>query len=315
MARKLPPPTWERPRNPAPQPEPKAPKEPRPQAFFSYGLFAFALVFGLVLSLGLSWTLGPLPARNLEPFQLRQTDRNHFMMAIALEYGHRGDLRLALDKLVALRPLGDPLQALADAACQLASSDYINSESGVRALRIAARLYKAQGRGGCAEALLPVQVRTEQAEAVSDLGASPPSPTPPPSKTPLMRASRATATLRAVATSVPQRSFSPLPASTFCDTDKPAVIEVRIVDYLGRGIPGKRIRARWGDEENVFLSGLKPERGSGYADFQMDEGTAYAIDMPGAADALRTDLITGRCYTESGRESLKSFRVTFRADS
>ena len=106
-----------------------------------------------------------------------------------------------------------------------------------------------------------------------------------------------------------------MPASTFCDTADRALIEVKIVDYLGRGIPGQRIRVRWGDEENVFLSGLKPERGTGYADFQMDEGISYSIDMPGASDPLRADLTTGRCYTENGRESLKSFRVTFRSDS
>ncbi|MDE2952123.1 MAG: hypothetical protein OXT68_15335 [Chloroflexota bacterium] len=313
MGRKLPPPAWVRPQPPPPQRQPEEPR--RPQSFFSYGLFAFALVAGLVLGLGLSWALGPLPQRNTEPFQLREEDHKHYMIAIALEYGHRGDLHRALEKLVSLRPLGDPLQALADAACELASSDYINSESGVEALRMAARMYTAQGRSGCAEALLPAEDLPDEPAADPDPAAPLPSPTPPPTKTPSRRASRATATLRAAATSVPQRTFSPLPASTFCDTAHRAVIEVRIVDYLGRGIPGQRIRLRWGDEENVFLSGLKPERGSGYADFQMNEGISYSIDMPGASEALRADLITGRCYTESGRESLKSFRVTFRADS
>lgn len=312
MGRELPPPAWIPPQPPTPQ---KEPEEPPPQSFFSYGFFSFALVLGLLLGLGLSWALGPLPERNTEPFQLEQEDRNHYLIAIALEYEHSGDLHRALEKLIALRPPGDPLQALADAACQLARGDYISNASGVKALRMAARMYTAQGRGGCAEPLLPAEDLPDKPAAASDPAAPPPSPTPPPTKTPSRRASRATATLRAVATSIPQRTFSPLPASTFCDTADRAVIEVEIVDYLGRGIPGQRIRVRWGDEENVFLSGLKPERGTGYADFQMDEGISYSIDMPGASDALRADLITGRCYTESGRESLKSFRVAFRADS
>lgn len=312
MGRNLPPPAWVRPQPPLPQSEPEKPLRP---SFLPYGLFSLALVVGLVLGLGASWALGPLPERNTEPFQLGEGDRNHYMIAIALEYQHSGDLHRALEKLVALRPLGDPLQALADAACELASSDYINSASGAGALRMAARMYMAQGRSGCAESLLPAEDLPDEPAAASDPAAPPPSPTPPPTKTPSRRASIATATLRAVATSVPQRTFSPLPASTFCDSTDRALIEVKIVDYLGRGIPGQRIRVRWGDEENVFLSGLKPERGRGYGDFQMDEGISYAIDMPGASEALRADLVTGRCYTESGRESLKSFRVTFRADS
>ena len=312
MGRKLPPPAWIRPRPPQPQRELE---EPRPLSFLPYGLFAFALVVGLVSGLGASWALGPLPERNTEPYQLKEEERNHYMIAIALEYAHGGDLHRAWEKLVALRPLGDPLQALADAACQLAMSDYLGSESGEKALRVAARMYTAQGRSGCAEPLLPAEDPPQQPVAAPVTAVLLPSPSPPPTKTPSRRAGRATATLRAVATAVPHRTFLPLPASTFCDTAHPALIEVKIVDYLGRGIPGQRIRVRWGDEENVFLSGLKPERGTGYADFQMDEGTSYSIDMPGASDALRADLVTGRCYTESGRESLKSFRVTFRADS
>lgn len=312
MARQLPPPAGMPPRPPLLQNQPEA---PRSHSLFPYWLFAFALVVGLLFGLVASWTLGPLPERNTEPFQLQQEDRNHFLIAIALDYEHRGDLHRALEKVVALRPLGDPLQAIADAACELAQGDYLNSESGVKALRMAARMYTAQGRGGCADTLLPVEVLPDKPAAAPDPAAPLPSPTPPPTKTPSRRAARATATLRAVATTVPQRTFSPLPASTFCDSDDQAVIEVKIVDFLGRGIPGQRIRVRWGDEDNVFLSGLKPERGTGYADFQMDEGISYSIDMPGASDPLRADLITGRCYTESGRESLKSFRVTFRADS
>lgn len=295
---------------------PNEAKDPRPQSAISYALFALALLAGLIMSLSLAWALGPLPERNTEPYQLRDEARQHYMMAIALEYGHRGDLHLALEKLVALRLPGDPLQALAEAACQLASGDYLRAESGIKALQVAARLYGAQGRSGCADALLPAADPVDQAGALAQQpSAPPPSPSPPATKTPSRRASSATATLRAVATTAPRRAFRPLPASTFCDLADRAVIEVRIVDYLGRGIPGQRIRVRWGDQENILLSGLKPERGSGFADFQMTQGISYSIDMPGAAEALRAELVTGLCYTEAGKESLKSFRVSFRADS
>ena len=176
MGRELPPPAWISPRPTPPQSEPE---EPRSQSLLSYWLFSFALVVGLVLGLGASWTLGPLPERNTEPFQLKDEDRNHYLIAIALEYEHTGDLHRALDKLVALRPLGDPLQALADAACELAKGEYLGSETGVRALRMAARMYTAQGRSGCAEALLPAEDPPDKPAAAPDPAAPPPSPRHP----------------------------------------------------------------------------------------------------------------------------------------
>ena len=271
-------------------------------------------MIGLVVGLGISWALGPPRQRNTEPFQLDEEDRNHYMIAIALEFQHSGDLHRALDKLVTLRPLVDPLQALADAACELANSDYSKSESGVKGIAHGGAHVPRAGTQRLYRTI--VASRRSREQTGSSIGPAAPqrSPTAPPTKTPSRRVSRATATLRVVATSVPQRTFSPLTASTYCDSNDPAVIEINIVDYLGRGIPGQRIRVRWGDEENIFLSGLKPERGAGFADFQMDEGVSYSIDMPGASDALRADLITGRCFTASGRESLKSFRVAFRED-
>ncbi len=302
-------------RPPLPAP-PLADQPAKPSAsFVSVWLIALGLIAGLLLGLALSWALGPPPERNTEPHQLRDEHRNHYLVAIALEYQHSGDLHAALRKLIALRPGQDPLQELADAACALAGEGYLNSESGLRGLQAAAQLYRAQGRSGCADVLLPDEDASATVEATEAPLADATAPPALPTKTPLSRPPQPTATLRVVATALPQRQFAPLPARTFCDPDLPALMEVYTVDYLGRGIPGQMLRVRWSNGENSFISGLKPERGDGYADFQMEEGIGYIIDMPGASAALGAELSTGACFAPNGSQSLKSWRVTFRSDT
>ena len=282
----------------------------RAPGYFSYSLFAISLITGIALGLSLTRMHGPLRQGNAEPWQLNAEDRRHYAIAIALEYGHSGDLPTALNKLIALRPSQDPLDALAEAACALGGSGYLGSESGITAVRSAVALYASQGRSGCAERLLPLHTN-DNAPAVADDGVSKAEiARPQPTKPPLLAGDAEPRRQRVAPTLVPLRRFEARAARSFCDTAKPALIELRVVDYLGRGIPGQRIRVRFGDQEDVFLSGLKVDRGDSYADFQMEEGINYAIDMPGAADALAASLSTGACYS-GNRRTLKSWRVTF----
>lgn len=290
---------------------PRSPAASRKRApgYFSYSLFALSLVAGIALGLALTRLHGPLQRGKAEPWQLHVEDRQHYMIAIALEYAHTGDLPGALNKLIALRPPQDPLSALAEAACALGSSGYLRNQSGIRALRRAADLYSSQGREGCAEQLLPLQatentpaIAIEKAEAA---GLATPLPTKPP-----LPDEPAAPLQRPPPTKPPQRSFEARAARSFCDAQFPAIIEAHVVDYLGRGIPGQRVRVRWGDQEDTFISGLKGDRGDSYADFQMEEGVDYVIDMPGAAEPLGASLSTGACYA-GNRRLLKSWRVTF----
>ena len=68
---------------------------------------------------------------------------------------------------------------------------------------------------------------------------------------------------------------------------------------------------RWDDGEDVFFTGLKPERGPAYADFQMDAGKGYIIDMPGRADPSSDQLVAVNCTADNGEPSLISYRAVF----
>ena len=290
--------------------QPVGASDERASSYFSYALFAFSLIAGIALGLAVTRIQGPLQRSNAEPWQMRAEDRQRYQIAIALEYAHKGDLPGALNKLIAMRPAQDPLDALAEAACALGSSGYLRSDSSIRAIRSAVALYSSQGRAGCAEQLLPQDATLAAPESATEVAPNAAFATPLPTKPPLPDSDADAIVGRLAPIPAPPRSFEARAARSFCDAANPGLIEARVVDYLGRGIPGQRLRVRWADQEDVFVSGLKPDRGDAYADFQMEEGIDYTIDMPNAADPLGASLSTGACYS-GNRRTLKSWRVTF----
>lgn len=295
------------------RPAPRASDAMAELGYFSQAAFALSLIAGLLLGISITRIQGPLPEAKAEPWQLRAEDRNHYMIAIALEHERSGDTQQALGKLIALRPLQDPWDALAAGACELGSRGYLRSSSGIQALRSAVRLYTAQGRAGCAEQLLPAEAAEAVDEASGQQAAQAsddPRPTLLPTKPPLQQSFVATPTRRPDAPGAEERSFGVLSVRSFCDLARPALIEAHVVDYIGRGIPGQPIRVRWGNQEDLFFSGLKVEHGDSYADFQMEEDVDYTIEMAGARDSSSSSLSTGDCYTDN-RRGLKSYRVTF----
>jgi hypothetical protein len=286
----------------------------RPRTYFSRWGLAFGIVFGILLGLSYAWLIAPIEEFDTEPYQLRASDKNHYAVAIILEYQQSGDLARAVNKLIELRLGEDPIQAVADVACQLASIGYVDSTSGLNALRAMKTFYQLQGRTGCAD-LLVADVNEADTQVVEViLPTNTPTIPPPPSKTPTPDFDPATATPRVnvVPTISAQRDFEGRVADTFCNPQIPALIEVFVVQFNGDGIPGETVRVRWEGDESQFVTGLKLERGESYADFQMEEGKGYTIDMPSLSDPVDTPLVAESCFTENGDESLRSYRVVFR---
>ncbi len=121
---------------------------------------------------------------------------------------------------------------------------------------------------------------------------------------------------------VPLIQSTPLPAqfdlanvATSCSAARPGVIEVLVYEVNGStGIPGQQVRVRWNDEDNLFVTGLQPERGPGFADFVMDEGESYLIDLPGQSAVVQPALVASPCTDPTtGERSIITYRVSFRA--
>ena len=68
-------------------------------------------------------------------------------------------------------------------------------------------------------------------------------------------------------------------------------------------MPNIAISIRWENGEEIVYTGLKPERGLGYADFQAEPGT-YSITLVNAQSDTVADLLIGaapaNCKTDRG---------------
>ncbi|MEO0561505.1 MAG: hypothetical protein AAF125_05305 [Chloroflexota bacterium] len=274
-----------------------------------------ALLIGLIIGGGLglyyTWNINPIVEVSTRPAQLATEPRGRYMAAVALSFSFDSDLTSTLNRLLTITDSGAPFEEMASTACEMVQRGHANSNTGFREIRSMVTLYQLQGQTGCADEVVLVGSAPTQ-EVVVVL----PTPTeaPPATKTPTVAPTRfPTATVQvAVPTSVPVQGYVLINVATFCDTEISGVIEVYVQNFNGTGIPGEPVRVRWQDGEDIFYTGLKPERGAAYADFQMERDVAYNVDMPDRSDPSGRQLVATPCTTENGESAVTSYRVVFR---
>lgn len=120
----------------------------RPRRALSWGALIFGILAGLAGGLYWAWQVAPVEETDTAPWQLNAQSRANYVVAIMVNYGYDSDLGAAVSRLLDLRPPGDPVQYVADIACDLARSGYVDSASGERAIRTMMTFYRNQGRAG-----------------------------------------------------------------------------------------------------------------------------------------------------------------------
>lgn len=290
----------------------------RPRSMIAWPLLIIGLALGIAGGLYFAWNISPVAELNTAPWQLREEDRNAYLAAVMLQYGYDGDLNHTINQLVDLRLSdNDPIQAVADIACDLARSGDVSNPTALRDVRAMMLFYQTQGKAGCADGLISLDDQPNTGPTPEVLVLATSTPRPEPSKTPTPQGTTIpTATSPPfVPTNAPVRSFSLVSGlPTYCDTELAGLIEVRVVDFEGRGIPGQPIKVTWNGGESTFFTGLKPERGPGYADFAMEAGFSYIIEMPGLSEPVSTPIVASPCNLEQGGQSVTSYQLVFRTN-
>lgn len=278
-------------------------------------LSMWALIIGLLIGFGGGWyytyVINPIQETSTRPDQLNQDAKEAYVVAIMLAHSYDSDLQTTFDRLLALELGADPVQEVANIACNLARSGYVSDTSGLRAVRAMRTFYQLQGRTGCADNIIP------DAQGVPlqvTLAVATPTPTfpPPPTKTPASSFSTPTPNgVVVVPTTAPQRTYNGIIAQTFCSTELSGIIEIR-VRLNTEEIAGEPLRVSWNDQRSDFVTGLKPERGIGYADFQMEAGLSYVLSMPSLSDPISTPIVADSCIDPNNNQSaITSYRVVF----
>ncbi|HEX2621363.1 MAG TPA: hypothetical protein VHL11_14490 [Phototrophicaceae bacterium] len=286
----------------------------RPRRLISWSALIIGILIGTGGGIFFAWNVAPAQEFDTGPWQLTDPDKANYVVAVMVSYAYDGDLTRTINALTSLRPEVNPIDYVAQVACNLARTGYVDSSSGLNAIRATMRFYQGQGRSGCADSLIPAEESNPATEEVVILPTN--TLQPPPSKTPVpagqVQPSETPAAI-VVPTSESGTTFRVARLDPpFCDADFPGVIEVYVQDGSGAAIPGQPIRVKSTDGESTFFSGMKLERGLDYADFQMEAGKGYIVDMPGLSDPTTSPIVAETCETVDGRQSIESYRIVFR---
>jgi hypothetical protein len=252
------------------------------------------LLVGLALGLVYTWVIEPVEVVNTYPTLLRTVYRWDWVRLTALSYVADGDLERARARIAGVK------QEDIAGAMETLIEEYAAAGHSADTLRRLTTL---------AEAL---DVHTP-AMLVYSYGPTPitpsPSPTPAPSHTPTPRASpspAATSTPTSTPTPVPTL-YAPSPLSTptpeftetppsptptppllarlhlsereqVCEPGQTPHIEVVVRDEEGAGVPGVEVWLIWSGGADRAVTGLKPEYGAGYVDFDAEHGAPGSVN-------------------------------------
>ncbi|MFO8036407.1 MAG: hypothetical protein R6U57_07270 [Anaerolineales bacterium] len=264
-----------------------------------------ALVLGVSLGLLISWVIAPVRLEDTHPKNLREDYKDVYRSLIARAYQANQNLPRAKARL-----------------------DLLGDENAAQALAAQAqRSLAEQGDQETARILVNLSAALQRTPAPEETS---PSPTPPPEEA-AEQGTPPTSTENGNNGGTPEgtdtyATRTPLPPPTFTPTDAPPfiveertklcdpnitvpLIQVFATNADGEGVPGVEILISWApDRQERFLTGLKPEIGKGYADFEAEMGVTYTIEIPESGLVI-SDVVITECQPDSGDPYPGSYQI------
>lgn len=248
----------------------------------------FGLLIGVAGGLIYGWLIQPVRFTETSPQALRADFQDDYVALIAAAYAATGDLPRAEARLALLPGAGETDRLAALAQARLAAG---RPDAEVQALAaLAAALDGERPTAAPSATSAPTRVSTAAA-------------TPPP-VTALPRAS-------------PQPTFTPGAPfrvgekTLVCDDPSPLPrLQVIVMDSSGEGVPNVQVRVLWDSGQDQFFTGLKPELGIGFGDFELEPGIEYTVQL-GESEAIARGIQAESCTDASGQTRLGSWRLTF----
>ena len=285
-------------------------------------LAAVGVVIGLVLGLTYQWAINPVKLVNTQPALLRTDYRWDWVRMTALSYVADGNLERVHTRLDGLEQ-NDVIKAM-----EALIEEYAAASHSADTLR---RLTTLGEKLGVHTPAMLVYLHTPGA----------PSPTPSPTLTPTPTFSPTPSpTFTPTPTPTPTRALThtPTPTSTYptsllntptpqpttpptptppllarlqvaqqkqvCEPDYGPHIEVVVQDERGVGITGVVVWLMWSSGADRAVTGLKPQHGAGYVDFNAQPNAHYSLGVGESGRPLITDLQFKPCPAGEGTERL-----------
>jgi hypothetical protein len=235
-------------------------------------LLILGISLGTIFGLYYAWEIGPIDPKDAVPSDLQEHFQEELRTLIAIAYAKTGDLNRALRRLELLSEPGNAQTLKSLAQKHLADG---HPEEDVRAV--------AQMAAALATREASPLITAESSRTITPTN----SPTPPPTTTP-----------------IPTDTPTPIPAyqvrsvEEVCDPSLvDPLIQVFVYDSVGEPKPGVEVMVLWGEGEDHFFTGLKPEVGPGYGDFSTEQGKQYRVMVAGSNNSL-TELEEVECFED-----------------
>ncbi len=289
------------------------------------------LIIGLALGVIYTWVLTPVETIETQPDDLRTDFKNAYRELIARAFLANNDLDRAEARLVLLGD-EDPARALSvQAQLTLGQED---GEQAARALGMLAAALQGTGGGTTVSSgnLTPAPSgdNSNSPSATPDRDDSQASATPAPSLDPTATTTQenqpgateeGTPESETITATVPPTD-TPTPTATqgppFVLVDivlecnpaiDPPLIQVNVFDGAENPVPGVAVLVSWDSNTDRFVTGLKPEYGLGYADFEMDPAVTYSLRLEDGGDPVSS--ITGRMCEDADEPYWGSWQFNF----
>ena len=232
-------------------------------------LVLLGLILGIAGGLLVGWLIFPVLTTATVPAQLGAPHREAQIIMIAAALRADNNMERARQRLQALG-LGDTAGA-------------------VGALAVRA---EKEGRDALTRSVLqdltlalgaPAQAASAAAEAEPTLEAGPTAAQP----TAMPAATKVAALPSAEPIVIAKSSYEMLSRTPMCDPNQPSLsLQVYVVDENSEELAGVPLELSSDGNVERFFTGLKPERGGGYADFQMLPNVEYALQIDGQVPPL-----------------------------
>ena len=285
------------------------------------------LVIGLALGLLYTWVIAPVELVNTHPALLRTDYRRGWVRLAALSYVADGDLERARARLDGLKQedVAGVIQALIEEyaaagrpADTLRSLTTLAKAMDVHTPAMLVYLYApTSSPRSPVRTPYPSPTSTPTPTLTSTPRASPsptiPTPTPTHTSTPVSRDTSplTTPTSEPTHTPPPPTPTPPLLArlqlakqEQICEPGQAPRIEVLLRDERGAGLAGVEVWLLWPGGADRAVTGLKPQNGAGYADFNAEPGASYVLGIGELGMPLVTDLQIEPCPLEDDEEPL-----------
>ncbi len=229
---------------------------------------------GIGIGLAIAWGSSPVQPLNASPSDLRKIHKEDYVRMISAAYALDGDLASAKQRL---QKLGLILtaQTFSDLIAEGKKSENNSSQEALTSL--------AQALGFKIESVS--EARRESADSAEAL----------------------------VTQVVPAFRLVQRTPLTCADEPEAAHLRVFVRDAKGRELPNIAIEIRWANGEDSIITGLKPERGLGYADFEATPGT-FTLTIANAQSDIASNLVIGdvpaNCKNDRGATP-RGWRLVF----